>query len=123
MSTWEVTFSQAEWDNTLLSVPDLDVLIDTRRKLEEQFPKSEEEALLQAQDSIFRKALTKKLRDEITKHITTVSPSEVDEFLLNYRDDSPDHIFYMAKHENAETAALELKRDQYWNTWLASQEN
>lgn len=116
------SFSKAEWENTVLSVPDLNTLEITRRKLGEQFPKSSEDALSQVQDSLFRKALTEKLRDEITKHITAVSPSEVEEFYSQYRKDSPTHIYFMSKHENAEAAALELKRDQYWNRWLALQE-
>lgn len=116
------TFSQTDWENTVSSIPDMDALHDARRKLNDQFPASSQEAVLQAQDALFQQALTQKLRNEVTKEIV-VSASEVDEFLSQYKAESNVHVLYMAKHRNLEAAALELKRDQYWNTWLASQEN
>ena len=116
------TFSQADWENTVSSIPDMDALHDARRKLNDQFPASSQEAVLQAQDALFQQALTQKLRNEVTKEIV-VSTSEVNEFLSQYKAESNVHVFYMAKHRNLEAAALELKRDQYWDTWLASQEN
>ena len=116
------TFSQTDWENTLQSIPDMDALQDARRKLNDQFPASTEEAVVQVQDALFQKALTQKLRIEVTKEIV-VGISEVDEFLLQYQAESDVHVFYMAKYQNLEAAALELKRDQYWNTWLVSQKN
>lgn len=113
------SFSEAEWENTLLSVPDLMTLSHTRKKLEEQFPASPEEAIMQAQDALFQKALTQKLRDEVTKEIV-ISASELEDFYSQYRADSSAHVLYLAKHRDLETAALELKRDQYWKQWLAT---
>lgn len=116
------TFTQSDWENTVSSIPDLSTLKETRRKLEEQFPASPEEAMRQAQDVLFQKALTKKLRDEVTKEIV-VSDSEVEEFYAQYKANSSPHVLYLSKHQNLEAAALELKRDEYWNAWLASQGN
>ena len=116
------SFSEAEWENTLLSVPDLMTLSHTRKKLEEQFPASPEEAIIQAQDALFQKALTQKLRDEVTKEIM-ISALELEEFYSQYRADSSAHVLYLARYRDLETAALELKRDEYWNTWLSSQGN
>lgn len=116
------TFTQSDWENTVSSIPDLNTLNETQRKLEEQFPASPEEAIMQAQDVLFQKALTQKLRDEVTKEIV-ISPSEVEEFHAQYKANSSPHVLYLAKHRDLEAAALELKRDEYWNTWLGSQEN
>lgn len=116
------TFSQTDWENTVQSIPDMDALQDARRKLNDQFPGSPEEAIVQAQDALFQEALTQKLRIEVTKEIV-VSISEVDKFLSQYQAESNVHVFYMAKYRNLEAAALELKRDQYWNAWLVSQKN
>ena len=97
-------------------------LSHTRKKLEEQFPASPEEAIIQAQDALFQKALTQKLRDEVTKEIM-ISALELEEFYSQYRADSSAHVLYLARYRDLETAALELKRDEYWNTWLSSQGN
>lgn len=112
--------SQSDWENTVFNVPDMDALNDARKKLDEQFPASIEEAILQAQDALFKQALTQKLREEVTKEIV-VNLSEVKEFLSQYKADNNLHVFYMSKHRNAEEAALELKKDQYWNEWLTTQ--
>jgi predicted RNase H-like nuclease len=55
----ENTFSQADWDNTTRSIPDMDALLDARKNLSEQFPDSSEEAIFQAQDALFNKRLRK----------------------------------------------------------------
>lgn len=116
------TFSQADWENTVSSIPDMDALHDARRKLNDQFPASSQEAVQQAQDALFQQALTQKLRNEVTEEVV-VSESEVNEFLSQYKAESNVHVLYMAKYRNLDAAALELKRDQYWNTWLTSQQN
>lgn len=118
----ENTFSQADWENTTRSTPDMDALLDAREKLSEQFPDSSEEAIFQAQDALFKQALTQKLRIEVTKEIV-ISMSEIDEFLSQYKANSDIHLYYMNKHLNLEAAALELKKDQHWNKWLSSQKS
>jgi hypothetical protein len=114
-------FSKVDWENTVSSIQDMDELNDARRKLDKQFPSSPEEAILQAQDALFQKALNQKLRDVVTKEIV-VSPTEVNEFLSQSKASSNVHVLYLAKYRDAETAALELKRDQYWNAWLSARE-
>jgi hypothetical protein len=116
------SFTKAEWEGTVSNIPDLNALNATRQKLDEQFPASPEEAIMQAQDALFQKALSQKLRDEVTKDIV-VSTSEVNEFLIKYKANSNVHVLYLAKYRDIETAALELKRDEFWNTWLDSQDN
>lgn len=114
------TFSIVDWENTLSSIPDMDALTIARKKLNEQFPESLQDAVLQAQTALFQEALIQKLRNKVTKEIA-VSTSEVNEFKSRYKTNSKIHVLYMAKYQKPEIAALELKRDRYWNTWLISQ--
>ena len=112
--------SQSEWEQTVASIPDMDALNDARNKLNQQFPSSAEEAISQAQGALFRQALVRKLREKMTSEIT-VSTMEVENFLSHLKANSHLHVLYFEEHRNPEAAALELKKDQYWNEWLEAQ--
>lgn len=117
-----VSFSKSSWESIVFNSPDIDALSNLREKFKKQFPLSGEDALFQAQDALFKQALTQKLRDEITKEITSVTSSEVEDFRTNYRNGSTSYVLYMSQHRNFEAAALELKKDLFWNHWIALQQ-
>ena len=112
--------SQSDWDNTASNIPDLDALTIARRKLDEQFPKSTQEAILQAQDPFIRQALTAKLKDKITREIEITS-SEIRSFLSECEKENSLDVSYLTKYKKPETAALKLKKDHYLDQWLDDQ--
>lgn len=114
------SFSASEWSNTVSSIPDMNALISAREKLEEQFPSSRDEAISQAKNAFFQQALTQKLKDQLTQSIVA-TPADIDEFIAHFKDDSDVHVLYVSKYGDIETAALILKKDNYWNEWLKSQ--
>lgn len=114
------SFSESEWSNTVSSIPDMNALISSRKKLEEQFPSSRDEAILQAKDALFRQALTQKLKDQLTQSIVA-TPADIDDFINQLKDDSNIHVSYVSKYGDVETAVLFLKKDKYWDEWLKSQ--
>lgn len=114
------SFSASEWSNTVSSIPDMNALISAREKLEKQFPSSRDEAISQAKDALFQQALTQKLKDKLTQSIVA-TPADIDEFISHLKDDSDVHVLYVSKYGDIETAALILKKDNYWDEWLKSE--
>lgn len=114
------SFSESEWSNTVSSIPDMNALIDAREKLEEQFPSSRDEAISQAKDAFFQQALAQKLKDKLTQNIVT-TPLDIDDFITQFRAESDVYVLYVSKYGDIKTAALSLKKDNYWDEWLKSQ--